>query len=95
MRLIGGSSNRDAIGAIVTVKTSSGLTVRRSVKSGSSYCSQSELPLTFGLGQNDKAASVEIRWPSGRAETYNDMPANLALVVQEAGGVLSGEPIKR
>ncbi|HQR37656.1 MAG TPA: CRTAC1 family protein [Blastocatellia bacterium] len=95
MRLIGSSSNRDAIGAIVTVKTSSGLTVRRSVKSGSSYCSQSELPLTFGLGQNDKAASVEIRWPSGRAETYNDMPANLALVVQEAGGVLSGEPIKR
>lgn len=95
MRLIGSSSNRDAIGAIVTVKTSSGLTVRRSVKSGSSYCSQSELPLTFGLGQNDKAASVEIRWPSGRAETYNDMPANLALVVQEAGGVLSGEPIRR
>ncbi len=95
MRLIGSSSNRDAIGAIVTVKTSSGLTVRRSVKSGSSYCSQSELPLAFGLGQNDKAASVEIRWPSGRAETYNDMPANLALVVQEAGGVLSGEPIRR
>src|ERR1700731_370982 len=64
-RLTGTKSNRDAIGAIVRL-TSGGLTQSRMVKSGSSYLSQCELPLTFGLGKRDQVQQVVITWPSGR-----------------------------
>ncbi len=63
------------------------------VKSGSSYCSQSELPLTFGLGKLDKVATVEITWPSGHVDTLTDVAANQAITVQEGKGQVAAQPV--
>ena len=73
-RLKGTKSNRDAIGAVVRVFTPDG-TQSRMVKTGSSYLSQSELAVTFGLGKRDGAGRVVIEWPSGRVEEYKNLRA--------------------
>jgi enediyne biosynthesis protein E4 len=80
--LRGTVSNRDAIGAVVTV-TALGVTQTRMVKSGSSYLSQSEHPLTFGLGKAGEADRIEIRWPSGRTQTLEKIAANQQMIVVE------------
>jgi enediyne biosynthesis protein E4 len=74
LRLTGTKSNRDAIGAVVQVHTPDGVQSRM-VKSGSSYLSQSELTLTFGLGGRDRANRIVINWPSGRTEDFRDVKA--------------------
>ena len=71
-RLVGTKSNRDAIGARVQL-FAGGLTQSRLVKGGSSYLSQSELPVTFGLGKLDHIERVVINWPSGRIEEYKNV----------------------
>ena len=71
-RLVGTKSNRDAIGAIVRI-FHDGTLQSRLVKSGSSYLSQSELPVTFGLGKRDRIDRVVIDWPSGRTEEFKDL----------------------
>ncbi|HYP29047.1 MAG TPA: CRTAC1 family protein [Blastocatellia bacterium] len=93
VRAVGVASNRDGIGAKVSLKTASGRALWNMVKTGSSYCSQSELPLTFGLGKDDKVASVEVAWPSGRKETMADIAANQSIVIQEGKGIISSQPI--
>ena len=65
LRLVGTQSNRDAIGAVVRLE-SGGITQSRLVKSGCSYLSQSELPLTFGVGKKDQADRIVVQWPNGR-----------------------------
>jgi hypothetical protein len=85
-RLIGTKSNRDAIGAVVRL-TSSGLTQSRMVKSGSSYLSQSEFPLTFGLGKRDRAESVLIAWPSGRTEEFKNLTPGRCYECTEGKGI--------
>lgn len=67
VKLTGTKSNRGGIGAVVRVKTPAGVQ-SRTVHSGSSYCSQSELVLTFGLGQDTRVSEVEVAWPSGVAQ---------------------------
>ena len=85
-RLVGSKSNRDAIGA--TVRILAGDTSQsRLVKSGSSYLSQSELPVTFGLGKRDRIDRVEIDWPSGRAEEYKNLVAARAYECVEGKGI--------
>ena len=71
VKTVGTRSNRDGIGAKVTVTTAGGTRLSAMVKSGSSYLSQSELPLTFGLGKPSpgKTVSVEVTWPSGRRDS--------------------------
>ncbi len=69
VRLIGTQSNRDALGATVRVFYA-GITQTRVVKGGSSYLSQSELPLTFGLGKHDSVERMIVEWPSGRTEEF-------------------------
>ncbi len=71
-RLVGTKSNRDAIGAKVRI-VAEGSTQSRMVKGGSSYLSQSELPLTFGLEKRDRIERVVIDWPSGRVEEYKNL----------------------
>ena len=61
--------NGDAIGAVVRTYAV-GIVQSRMVKGGSSYLSQSELPVTFGLGAHDRVDRVVIEWPSGRTEEY-------------------------
>ena len=73
-RLVGTKSNRDAIGACVRIFYH-GQTQSRLVHGGSSYLSQSELPVTFGLGKHDKIDRVTIDWPSGRNEEFKDLAA--------------------
>jgi enediyne biosynthesis protein E4 len=73
-RLIGTKSTRDAIGACVRIFYN-GQSPSRLVHGGSSYLSQSELPVTFGLGQHDKIDRVTIDWPSGRNEEFKDLAA--------------------
>ena len=93
--LIGTKSNRDAIGALVTLfeETSTGRPSQsRLVKGGSSYLSQSELPVTFGLGKRDKVNRLVIEWPSGRTEEYKNLTAGRAYECVETKGInaLSG-----
>lgn len=95
VRTVGSSSNRDGIGAKVTLKTSKGVKLFSMVKTGSSYCSQSELPLTFGLGQPEegRTLALEIFWPSGQKDTIPDVKSNQSITVQEGKGVTSAAPI--
>lgn len=85
-QLVGTKSNRDAIGAIVRVYTA-GITQLRMVKGGSSYLSQSELPVTFGVGTHDRADRIVIEWPSGRTEEYKNLSAGRAYLCTEAKGI--------
>jgi enediyne biosynthesis protein E4 len=84
--LVGTKSNRDAIGARVHL-TTNGVTQVRMVKSGSSYLSQSEFPVTFGLGKDDRAERVAIDWPSGRTEDYKDLAAGESYRLTEGNGI--------
>jgi hypothetical protein len=74
-RLEGVKSNRDAVGARVRVRTKRG-TQTQWVKGGSSYCSHSDLRLTFGLGDEASVESVEVRWPSGLRQSFAGVAAN-------------------
>ncbi len=82
VKTVGTKSNRDGIGAVVRVKSASG-TQWQMVRSGSSYCSQSELVLTFGLGADPKVEALEIDWPSGAGQRFTGLDANQFLVVEE------------
>ncbi|HET9308379.1 MAG TPA: CRTAC1 family protein [Candidatus Sulfotelmatobacter sp.] len=85
-RLVGTKSNRDAIGAAVHVYAG-GLVQSRLVKGGSSYLSQSELPVTFGLEKQDHVERVVINWPSGRTEEYKNLAAGRTYDCTEAKGI--------
>jgi hypothetical protein len=87
-RLLGTKSNRDAIGAMVRV-FASGLTQSRLVKGGSSYLSQSELPVTFGLEKRDHIERLVIDWPSGRTEEYKNLAAGRCYECTEGKGIVS------
>jgi hypothetical protein len=82
LKLEGTKSNRSAIGAVARV-TSAGGTQWQTVHSGSSYCSASDLALTFGLGKDAAATSIEIEWPSGGKQKLSNIPANQHLVIKE------------
>jgi hypothetical protein len=85
-RLTGTKSNRDAIGAMVRVEHE-GSTQERLVKGGSSYLSQSELPVTFGLGKRDKIDRVTIEWPSGKPEEYKNLAGGQSYDCIEGKGI--------
>jgi enediyne biosynthesis protein E4 len=85
-RLVGTKSNRDAIGATVRI-VSGGLSQSRMVKSGSSYLSQSELPITFGLEKRDRVERVVITWPSGRIEEFTNLAAGRCYECTEGKGI--------
>src|SRR5215472_19027404 len=74
--------NTDAIGARVRVATGS-RTQFRDVKAGSSYLSQNDLRAHFGLGPAARADRVEVKWPSGRTDTFTDVPANQIVTIEE------------
>ena len=96
IRTVGTRSNRDGIGAVVSVHTPGELGVRseQTVHSGSSYCSQSELTLTFGLGKAS-VADIEIEWPSGQKDNIGGLAANSTYTLEEGGKVLGKRPFKR
>jgi hypothetical protein len=95
VKTVGSRSNRDGIGAKLTLKTAAGGKIMSVVKTGSSYCSQSELPVTFGLGKADpaKGLTLEIAWPSGQVDIIPDVKPNQAIAVQEGKGIINAAPI--
>ena len=86
LRLVGTKSNRSAIGARVVAHVG-GVALRRMVRSGGSYCSQSELPITLGLAGQPEATSLEITWPSGGATKLAHVKAGQAVTIREDGAV--------
>lgn len=79
---VGTKSNRDGLGAVVTVISAAGRQTQ-TVHSGSSYCSQSELALTFGLGSDAQVSAVEVQWPSGRTQKLANPGVDRLLAIQE------------
>ena len=88
VRTVGTKSNRDGIGAVVRVESTSGKQWNR-VRSGSSYCSQSDLALTFGLGADRTVTALEIEWPSGTKQRLTNIAANQGITVEEEKGIVS------
>ncbi|MEO8131849.1 MAG: CRTAC1 family protein, partial [Bryobacteraceae bacterium] len=87
-RLVGTKSNRSAIGAVVRIESASGKQWQ-TVHSGSSYCSQSDLALTFGLGNDATIAAVEVTWPSGTKQRFTNVPANQFVTITEDKGIVT------
>jgi hypothetical protein len=88
IKCVGTRSNRSAIGTRVRVTTGGHAQIDE-VMSGSSYYSQSDLRLHFGLGRAVKVDTVEVAWPSGLKEAFQELPANHLFVIHEGKGVVS------
>jgi hypothetical protein len=94
IKLVGTKSNRDGIGATAHVTTADG-TQTEMMRSGSSYLSASELVLTFGLGKQDKANQIEIRWPSGQMDRLSNVAAGQTITVTEGEGIKTSRPYEK
>ena len=87
MRLIGEKSNRSALDAKVRVESALGRQWK-TVHSGSSYCSQSALPLTFGIAHDQTVSNLSIEWPSGVKQQFKNVAANQFLTIDELRGIV-------
>jgi hypothetical protein len=94
LKLIGSKSNRSAIGARVTA-TAGGRKLINEVRSGSTFMSQSDLRLHFGLGVSDIVDSVEIEWPGGSKQQISKVPANRVVTITEGSGITRSEPYRK
>jgi hypothetical protein len=95
VQLIGATSNRDGIGGRVELALAGGARPWQTIKTGSSYASQSELPLTFGLGSLNEVPGIRVTWPGGRVDTIGPVKANQLVVIKEGAGLLRSNPISR
>jgi hypothetical protein len=91
--LVGSTSNRDAIGAKVKLSRGSGTPVMEMVKTGSSYLSQSERPLTFGLGTATKVGGLEIVWPNGKKQQLPGVSGDESITILEGKGIVKSVPL--
>jgi hypothetical protein len=82
---VGTRSNRNGYGTVLTVRAGS-LTQTKTVKSGSSYCSQSQSQVVFGLGRESGVDWLEVQWPSGLREEYRNLPADQRISLTEGRG---------
>ena len=87
LKLEGTKSNRDAIGARVTVYVGDHQQTQE-VRSGGGYISQSDFRLHFGLGKAIKADAVEIRWPSGLVQRFENVAGNRVVKIRESIGIM-------
>jgi hypothetical protein len=95
VRTVGTVSNRDGIGAKVRVTLDGGASQWAMVHTGSSYLSQSELTLTFGLGSATGVKAVEVTWPNGRVEALPRTAGDQTITVKEGSGIIRSIPIRR
>jgi enediyne biosynthesis protein E4 len=94
IKLVGTKSNRDGIGS--TVKVTAGSDVQsKSLCSGSSYLSSSELVLTFGLASHKQADAIEIHWPSGQVDHLSNVAADQIITVKEGQGIAAAKPLAK
>ena len=91
VKLLGTKSNRDGIGTIVKVVAGKDHQAHM-LRSGSSYLSQSELVLTFGLGSQSKADAIEVYWPSGAVDKLANINAGQTVTVEEGKGIVNSRP---
>lgn len=91
VRLTGSVSNRGGLGAMVRASRGSGSQTQW-VRSGSSYASQSELTLTFGLGPDPTPPALAVQWPSGKTQAFTAVPPNQTIVIDEARGLQVTRP---
>src|SRR5216684_598527 len=89
-RLVGTRTNRAAIGSRVLVE-SEGRRQIQEVRSGGSFCSQSDLRLHFGLGRAREATRVQVKWLGGTQENFEHVTANQLVVIQEGKGIVAQE----
>lgn len=82
LKLVGTSANRDAIGAWIVVEAG-GRVMRRQVMPTKSYLSQSELPVTIGLGDASKVDSARVIWPGGKTQQLGDLPTGRTVTITE------------
>ena len=94
IKLVGTKSNRDGIGAVVSVKSATTFQ-KQMLRSGSSYLSSSELVLTFGLGSSTKADTIEVRWPSGVTDHLTSINADQILTIREGSGAIATHPLEK
>jgi hypothetical protein len=94
VRLVGAQSNRDGVGTRLGLTTGTRTQIRE-VKAGSSYLSQNDVRQHFGLGTHGRADRLELRWPSGRREVIQDIPANQIITIREGDGVIGRLPFVR
>jgi len=94
IKLEGTKSNRDGIGAIVRVQSGKDKQWQM-LRSGSSYLSQSELVLTFGLGGQTRIDAIEVQWPSGQVDKLPGIAADQVVTVQEGKGVVKTQPYSK
>ena len=87
---IGTQSNASGIGTKITLKAGT-LSLFKEVHSGSSYLSQNDLRVHFGLEKNTKIDSLELRWPSGHTDNFSDLKANQILHIKEGQRVVNGQ----
>lgn len=87
VKTVGTRSNRDGIGAVVRIESASGKQWNM-VRSGSSYASQSDLALTFGLGPDTTVKTIQVEWPSGTKQTFSGIPANQRIMIDESKGIV-------
>jgi enediyne biosynthesis protein E4 len=92
VKAVGTRSNRSGIGAVVRIQSASGKQWS-TVRSGSSYASQSDLAQTFGLGGDGVVQAIEVEWPSGAKDRVANVSANQFVVIQEGKGVVSKQPV--
>jgi hypothetical protein len=83
-RLEGTTSNRDAVGAVVTID-GGGRTQVRQRFGGGSYQSASDGRIHFGLGSASRVEAVEVRWPSGKTDRWKDLQADTGYLLREGG----------
>jgi enediyne biosynthesis protein E4 len=88
---IGTKSNRDGIGARVTLMAGGRIGVNE-VRSGSSYSSNSDMRVHFGLGQSNKIDYVQVRWPSGLIEKFENLPVDSIHDLREGTGSVVPAP---
>jgi tetratricopeptide (TPR) repeat protein len=93
-RLQGTKSNRDAIGATVTIETASGRQTRM-LQAGSGFLSQHSKDVFFGLGEAKGPLRASIRWPSGLMQELHDLPVNHRVWVNEGSEPLRVDPFKK
>jgi hypothetical protein len=94
VRLRGAPPNRDALGAVATA-TAGDLEQRAMVRTGSSYLSQSETALTFGLEGRPRVDRLSVRWPDGRTESVENLDAGFTYEMEQGRGIVKRVPFRR
>ena len=92
-RLRGTKSNRDAIGAVITITTAQGKQTG-SLQAGSGFLSQHSKDVFFGLGSARGPVTASIRWPNGLVQEFRDLPVNHRIWIEEDAAPLRVEPFR-